>query len=60
MLGHSSITLTLDTYSHLSPALHAVAASHMETLFSEVRQGPLKSRATRTSNVSATNLVATQ
>ena len=34
LLGHSTITLTLDTYSHVAPALHAEVASHMETLFS--------------------------
>lgn len=33
LLGHSTITLTLDTYSHVSPALHAEVAKHMEVLF---------------------------
>jgi integrase len=33
MLGHSTITLTLDTYSHVTPALHAEAAAHMDALF---------------------------
>jgi hypothetical protein len=33
MLGHSSIALTLDTYSHLVPALHAQAAATMDSLF---------------------------
>jgi integrase len=33
MLGHSTISLTLDTYSHVAPGLHAVAATQMETLF---------------------------
>jgi len=32
MLGHATITLTLDTYSHLIPALHAEAASAMDRL----------------------------
>jgi integrase len=32
MLGHSTITLTLDTYSHTVPALHAEAASQMDKL----------------------------
>ncbi len=32
-LGHSTITLTLDTYSHVMPSLHAEVASHMEALF---------------------------
>jgi integrase len=34
LLGHSTISLTLDTYSHVAPTLHAEVASHMETLFS--------------------------
>jgi integrase len=33
LLGHSTISLTLDTYSHVSPALHAEVADHMEVLF---------------------------
>jgi integrase len=33
MLGHSSIALTLDTYSHLVPALHEQAAAMMDSLF---------------------------
>jgi integrase len=33
LLGHSTISLTLDTYSHVAPALHAEVAAHMETLF---------------------------
>jgi site-specific recombinase XerD len=33
MLGHSTITLTLDTYSHVAPALHEEAARQMERLF---------------------------
>lgn len=32
MLGHSSITLTLDTYSHVTPALHAEVAARMDAL----------------------------
>ncbi len=34
MLGHATITLTLDTYSHLVPALHAQAAAAMDELLS--------------------------
>ena len=34
MLGHSTITLTLDTYSHLIPVLHAQAAAVMDDLLS--------------------------
>ncbi len=33
MLGHSSITLTLDTYSHYIPTLHREAARQMDRLF---------------------------
>src|SRR5712691_4813854 len=32
MLGHSTVTLTLDTYSHVTPALHKEAADHMDAL----------------------------
>jgi integrase len=37
MLGHSSVALTLDTYSHLAPSLHAEVASKMEALFAALR-----------------------
>ena len=33
LLGHSTIALTMDTYSHVSPALHAQVAEDMEALF---------------------------
>jgi integrase len=33
MLGHSTITLTLDTYSHVAPGMHAAAAKQMDSLF---------------------------
>ncbi|CCF83358.1 tyrosine-type recombinase/integrase [Nitrolancea hollandica] len=33
MLGHATITLTLDTYSHLVPVLHEQAAATMDSLF---------------------------
>lgn len=33
LLGHSTITLTLDTYSHVIPALHMEAATKMNRLF---------------------------
>lgn len=33
MLGHATITLTLDTYSHLVPVLHAQVAAAMDALF---------------------------
>ena len=35
MLGHSTVTLTLDTYSHVTPALHKEAAHHMDALLGE-------------------------
>jgi integrase len=35
MLGHSTISVTLDTYSHVAPGMHAEAAKVMETLFEE-------------------------
>ena len=33
LVGHSTISLTLDTYSHVAPALNAEVASHMQVLF---------------------------
>jgi integrase len=33
LLGHSTIRLTLDTYSHLTPALHRQAAQTMDLIF---------------------------
>jgi len=35
MFGHSTITLTLDTYSHVMPGLHAQAAAEMQRLFAK-------------------------
>jgi integrase len=35
MLGHSSITITLDTYSHVIPSLQAPVADHMQLLFGD-------------------------
>lgn len=32
LLGHSTISLTLDTYSHVSPALHAQVAADMQEM----------------------------
>jgi integrase len=34
MLGHSSITITLTTYSHFVPSLHDQAADVMDVLLS--------------------------
>jgi integrase len=39
MLGHSSIMLTLDTYSHVVPGLHAQVAQHMQQLFVNGTEG---------------------
>jgi integrase len=33
MLGHSTIALTLDVYSHVTPAMHDDAAERMERIF---------------------------
>lgn len=35
MLGHSTITITLDTYSHVIPSLHVHVADHMQLLFAD-------------------------
>lgn len=32
-LGHASITLTLDTYSHVLPDMHEGAVEKMEAMF---------------------------
>jgi integrase len=32
LLGHSSITLTLDTYSHVTPAMQRESADAMNTI----------------------------
>ena len=34
MLGHATITLTLDTYSHLLPVMHQQAAAAMDAILS--------------------------
>ena len=34
MLGHSSVTITPNAYSHYVPSLHDEAADVMDTLFS--------------------------
>jgi len=33
LLGHSTISLTLDTYSHVAPALRAEVAKYMQEMF---------------------------
>jgi len=35
MLGHSTIAVTMDIYSHVTPALHQAAAAKMQALFAE-------------------------
>jgi hypothetical protein len=32
MLGHATITLTLDTYSHVIPAMHGDAAAAVDAI----------------------------
>jgi hypothetical protein len=34
-LGHSTISMTLDTYSHVIPAMHADAAKQLNELLSK-------------------------
>jgi integrase len=37
MLGHSTVSLTLSTYTHVSPAMHREAADRMDALFTYSR-----------------------
>jgi integrase len=37
LLGHSSITLTMNTYSHVLPSLHQEVAKHMDSLLAKVK-----------------------
>lgn len=37
LLGHSTVTLTLDTYSHVTPGMHAVVAAQMQKLLDSER-----------------------
>jgi integrase len=39
MLGHSSVSITLDIYSHVIPGLGDVAASAMEDVLSRFSRG---------------------
>ena len=36
LLGHSTIAVTMDIYSHVTPAMHASAAARMQSLFAAV------------------------
>jgi integrase len=36
MLGHASIAITLDTYSHVLPTMHANAAAAMDAMFDDL------------------------
>jgi integrase len=36
LLGHSTIAVTMDIYSHVTPAMHASAAAKMQSLFATV------------------------
>jgi integrase len=33
MLGHSTVAITLDVYSHVTPAMHREAAWAMDAIF---------------------------
>jgi integrase len=35
LLGHSNISITMDTYSHVTPVMHQAAAAKMQSLFAE-------------------------
>lgn len=37
LLGHSTIAITLDTYSHVMPALAVEASGHMSALVPTIR-----------------------
>lgn len=43
MLGHSSIAMTLDLYSHVIKSMHDIAASAMDDLF-QLPEGPVNGR----------------
>ena len=45
-LGHSSFQLTMDTYSHILPALKNEVASRMDDIFSTPTKTPTKTRPT--------------
>jgi hypothetical protein len=41
MLGHASVAITLDIYSHVSPDLQRQAVTGLDTLFSEAALSPV-------------------
>jgi len=41
MLGHSTISLTLDTYSHVIPGLQREAAEKMQALLEAPKAGAI-------------------
>jgi len=43
MLGHSSITITLDRYSHLFPSAHEALAERLDATFAAAEVGPVAS-----------------
>ena len=45
MLGHSTVTLTLDTYSHVLPLMQEDAAAKMDALLGTEKAAPLKGTA---------------
>jgi integrase len=42
-LGHSTITLTLDTYTHVVPGMQELASSRPETLLTAPACQPMRS-----------------
>jgi hypothetical protein len=45
MLGHSSITITMNTYSHVTPIMHDVAAGALEEILSDAPgKAPMETR----------------
>src|SRR5205823_5846129 len=46
-LGHSTIVLTLDTYSHVLPSMQQAATSKLEKLLYETKGGQQKKRRNR-------------
>jgi integrase len=39
LLGHSTVAVTLDTYSHVAPVIHSRAISALDDLIAEWRGG---------------------
>lgn len=43
-LGHASIAITLDTYSHIVPGLQAAAAAQLDSFLAEPAPDPASER----------------